>query len=328
MRCLKIALLTFVAAGSIYAQQQAGVPSTTRAGSGATSLVETGNLPAESIGRNDLIGITVYDSPELTRTVRVDSDGTIRLPMLKNHIRAAGLYPEELENAIKAALVNEEILVDPIVTVSVVEYRSRPINVSGAVRNPMTFQATGGVTLLDAISEAGGLTENAGSDILVVRQQPGAEGKPSNLIQRIPVSGLIDSMDPSLNLRLEGGDVVRVPGAGSFYVLGNVKGPGVFPITNGSESSVLKALALTHGLDQYSQHVGYIFRTEGGTGGKSEIPVQVKKILDRKSPDVPLMANDILYIPEASGRRATIGVLRGAAAVGLALFTTLLYLYH
>lgn len=122
---------------------------------GATTYSEGSNLPAEKIGRDDLIGITVYDAPELTRTVRVGTDGDIRLPMLRQHVHADGLSPADLENAITKALTDESILVDPIVTVSVVEYRSRPITVVGAVKTPLTFQATGTVTLLDAISRAG-----------------------------------------------------------------------------------------------------------------------------------------------------------------------------
>ena len=143
MKNLAIVLLTLVAAGVLHAQDQPSTTGTMRAGAGATSLNASANLPVERIGKNDLIGITVYDSPELTRTVRVDSDGTIRLPMLEKHIQAAGLYPEDLEKAISADLIDEQVLVDPIVTVSVVEYRSRPINVVGAVRNPVTFQDTG-----------------------------------------------------------------------------------------------------------------------------------------------------------------------------------------
>lgn len=325
MRNIAIALLSVLVACTASGQQQAA---SAHAGGGPTSLNESSNLPVERIGRNDLIGITVYDSPELTRTVRVDYGGEIRLPMLQQHIQAAGLYPEDLENAIKTALIEGQVLVDPVVTVSVVEYRSRPINVVGEVRNPVTFQATGVVTLLDALSQAGGLTENAGAEILVSRQQLTPDGKSTSLIQRIPVRGLFDTVDPSQNLRLQGGEVIRVPEAGRVYVLGNVKSPGAIVIKDGPESSVLKMLALSQGLNSYSAHRAYIYRAEGGSGGKSEIPIELKKIMDRKSPDVPLMANDILYIPEASGRKATMTALDRGLMIGVGLGATLLYLYH
>ncbi len=328
MKKIVIALLTIAFAGVAVAQQQPGASSASHAGAGATTLSDSSNLPAERIGPNDLVGITVYDSPELTRTVRVDSDGTIRLPMLKQHVQAAGLYPEELEKAITNALVNGQVLVDPVVTVSVVEYRSRPVNVVGAVRTPVTLQAVGNVTLLDAISQAGGLADNAGQDILISRQQPTADGKSTTLIQRIPVRGLLDAVDPSLNVSLHGGEVVRVPEAGQYYVVGNVKAPGAYPIKAGSEATIFTALALTQGLSPFAAHRAYIFRTEAGSGGKSQIPVELKKILDRKSPDVPLMANDVLYIPEATGRKTARNVFYVVGTAGMAIGMSLLYIYH
>src|SRR5580658_8744113 len=120
MRYSLLLLFALSFATFVSAQQQ---PTTNHVGAGASSLSEDSNLPVEKIGNNDLIGITVYDEPELTRTVRVGSDGEIRLPMLQRHIQAAGIYPAELEVAITNALVQENVLVEPIVTVSVMEYR-------------------------------------------------------------------------------------------------------------------------------------------------------------------------------------------------------------
>lgn len=325
MRCFTISILVIAVASSVSAQQQANP---NRAGTGATSFNEGSNLPVEKIGNNDLVGITVYDAPELTRTVRVGSDGTIRLPMLRQPIPAAGLYPTELETAITAALANGNVLVDPIVTVSVVEYRSRPISVSGAVKKPVTFQATGSVTLLDALAQADGLADNAGAEILVSKNSSAADGKSAMLIQRIPVKGLMGAEDPALNLHLEGGEDIRVPEAGKVFVLGRVKKAGAFFITDGSESSVMKALALSEGLDTFPSHSAYIYRVEGGSGSRNEIPVDLKKIMDRKSPDVPVLANDILYVPDASGVRASLKVLEMAVGAGAAIGGAAIYAYH
>jgi polysaccharide export outer membrane protein len=289
---------------------------------------EGSNLPQERIGRDDLVGVYVYDSPELTRTVRVSADGAIRLPMLKARIMAAGLYPPELETAIAAALAKEDLLVDPIVTVSVVEYRSRPISIVGAVKSPTTFQATGVVTLLDAISRAGGLAENAGPEILVSRPQADPDGHSINLVQRIPVKGLVNNADPALNLRLEGGEEIRVPEAGRIFVVGNVKMPGAYVIQNSAESSVLKALALCQGLQTYTAKTAYIYRTEGGSGGKNEIPIELKKILERQSPDVPLMANDILYIPENTRRHTTMTALDKTLLIATGLAAAAIIVLH
>ena len=126
------------------------------------------NLPAQTLGPNDLIGLSVYEAPELSRSIRVGADGYIRIPMLKQKLKADGLLPAELETVIAQALVKESILVDPHVTVTIAEYQSRPISVTGAVRMPVVFQAEGRpVTLLEAIAKAQGLREDAGAEILV-----------------------------------------------------------------------------------------------------------------------------------------------------------------
>lgn len=325
MRSMAFAILAFAAAVLVSAQQE---PAQLREGAGATTLSDVSNLPVAKIGDDDLIGVMVYDAPELTRTIRVSSEGDIWLPMVKQPIHAAGLYPEDLEKVIAGVLTDDHVLVDPIVTVSIVEYRSRPITVVGAVKAPVTFQAAGNVTLLDAISRAQGLTDNAGSEILVSREAMNEDGKSTTLVQRIPVSGLFDGVNPSLNLSLKGGEVIRIPEAGRIFVVGEVRKPGAFYITDGSESSVLKALALSEGLSEHPRPVAYIYRTEGGTGGRSEIPIELKKIMDRKAPDVALVANDILYIPDATGRRASLKVLETSVGIAAALGTTMLYIYH
>ena len=323
MNRILIALLTCVAAGSLLANAQSG---SAHAGSGGASLNESSNLPSGPIGKNDLVGISVYDSPEFTRTVRISADGELRLPMLQKAIPAAGMYPQELEKAIRQALIDEQVLIDPIVTVSIVEYRSRPISVVGAVRTPVTFQDSGVVTLLDALSQAGGLTENAGKEILVSDPQISSTGNAAPAVQHVPVRSLYDGVDPSLNMVLHGGEVIRVPEAGRVYVLGNVKKPGMFLLTDDYPGSVLKALALSDGLDHFSSDTAYIYRTDPGSTQKREIPIELKKIIHRKSPDVALSANDILYIPEASGRKAAATTLERATMIGVALAGTFVYL--
>ncbi len=322
MTRMAIAILAFAAAVAVSAQQEPAPP---HVGVGATSITDISNLPVARIGADDLIGVTVYDSPELTRTVRVSREGDISLPMVKEPIHAAGLYPEDLENAIAAALTKDHVLVDPVVTVSIVEYRSRPITVVGAVKMPVTFQAAGNVTLLDAISRAQGLTDNAGSEILVSRQTANADGKSTELVQRIPVRALLDGVNPTLNLSLQGGEVIRVPEAGRIFVVGNVKKPGAFYITDGSESSVLKALALSEGLDSFSSHMAYVYRNDDSGGDRKEIPIELKKIMDRKSPDVALMEGDILYIPNATGAKASLRAIEASLGVGSALGAAFIY---
>jgi polysaccharide export outer membrane protein len=256
----------------------------------------TANLPAQRLGVDDLLAISVYDGPEFTRTVRVETDGAIHLPLLKNGIAAAGIFPGQLESAIADALKTEQILVDPFVKVTVVEYHSRPIAVMGAVKKPVTFQSVGTVTLLDALARAEGLTETAGTEILLTR---------GDQVERIPVKRLMKDADPALNYVLHGGEEIRVPEAGRIFVFGNVHKPGAFPVRDTADETVLKVIALSEGLTPYSGKIAYIYRKDE-TGVKKEIPVELSKIMQRKSPDVALLVDDLLYIPDNKGRRATI----------------------
>ncbi len=279
------------------------------------------NLPLQKIGIDDLLGISVYDSPELTRTLRVAGDGTLNLPMLKRRISVAGMLPAQVESVIVKALAEEEILVAPVVTVSVIEYRSRPITVVGAVKKQIAFQASGTVNLLEAISRAEGLSEDAGPDILISRTEPDPNGKQVVVTRRIAVKALIDAADPELNLPLQGGEEIRVPSAGKFFVVGNVKKPGSFPIRDASETTILKALAISEGLMPFAAGIAYVYRHDDSKNAKIEIPVQLNKIMKRKSPDFPLMANDILYVPDRTGKRAALTSLEKALSIGVGLGT-------
>lgn len=279
------------------------------------SLEPGANLPAHRVGPNDLIAVMVYGAPEFTRTVRIGADGFIRLPLLKQRLEVDGLYPAALEAAIAQALRDEQILVDPFVTVTIAEYNSRPISIAGAVKMPLVFQAEGPTTLLEAVARAQGLREDAGGEILVSRSQPGEDGKPILLTRRIPVRGLIDDADPALNLELTGGEEIRVPEARKIYIVGNVKRPGAFPVQDGSGATVFQMLALAEGLAPFAGKKAFIYRRDG-SAGKNEISVALDKIMRRQAPDVPLVANDILYVPDRSGKRLGIAALEKVLLFG------------
>jgi polysaccharide export outer membrane protein len=259
------------------------------------------NLPARRIGPRDPIAILVYGLPELSRSVRVGTAGMIRLPLLKEPIQGEGMMPNDLENTVGKAMEEEGLLVAPVVTVTVAEYGGRPISVAGAVRDPLTFQASGPVTLLEAITRAGGLTAVAGSEILVSKTQTGPDGQPTSLIERVSVQALIDGTDAEANMVLSGGEEMRVPGASRVFVVGNVKRPGAFVVQDGDESSVLKMLALAEGLVPNAGRQAYIFRE--ASEGKNEIKIELSKIMDRNAPDATVLANDILYVPDNRTRR-------------------------
>ncbi len=305
---MRLLLSTIFFAVAAFAQQQQ------QQSNRAIAIPEQGaNLPAQAVGPNDLIAVSVYDAPELSRTIRIGTDGMIRLPMLKQLIKAEGLFPADLETAIAKALREEQILVDPFVTVTIAEYHSRPISVSGAVKMPLVFQAEGPISLLDAIARAQGLSENAGSEVLVSRSQPGPDGTSTTLTRRVAVRSLINDADPAVNIKLTGGEEIRVPEVSKIYVVGNIMKPGAYPVQNGSDTTVLQMLALSEGLSPFANKNAFIYRREGN-GSKNEIPVALDKILARKSPDVSLIANDIFYIPDNRGKR--IGVKAIEAIVG------------
>jgi len=260
------------------------------------------NLPSQRIGPSDLIAVSIYDAPELSRTIRVGADGYFALPMLKQRLMAKGLYPADLETAISGALRDEEILVNPVVTVTIAEYHSHPISVSGSVKVPLVFQAEGPTTLLEAIARAQGLNADAGREILISRPQPGPDGKSVMLTRRISVRSLFDDADPELNVTLTGGEEIRVPEIGKIYVMGNVKKSGAFPVQDGADTTVMQMLALAEGLSPFANKQAFIYRREAA-GSKNEIAVPLDKIMKRQAPDVPLTANDILYIPDNRGKR-------------------------
>jgi len=209
---------------------------------------------------------------------------------MKKPVPAAGLLPSELEPKLAEVLRDQNLLNDATVIVTVAEYNSRPITVTGSVHTPLTFQAIGRVRLMDAITRAGGIAPDAGPEVDVVA--------PDGLVRKIPLKPLLDSSPPDLNIDLTSGEEVRVPGAGRVYVLGNVKTTGAFPIQDETDSSALKFLTLAGGLNSGgAPKEAFILREDPATKVKHEITIPMKEIVDRKSPDVPLMAHDILYIP-------------------------------
>jgi len=304
----------FAAALTVFAQQQ---PSATA----VADVSPSSNLVQQKVGPDDLIGLQVYDAPEFSRTVRVSADGSIRLAGLPEPIRVQGLMPDDISVLVKEALVRAQLYVDPFVTTTVMEYHSRPISVSGAVRVPTMFQAIGDVFLSDAIARAGGvIPDQAGPEIIVTKPN-GDTGTQS--IQRIPIKALQSGTQPELNLKLVGGEKITVPDVGKFVVAGSVVKPGPYPVLDGNPNTVMTAIAQAGGTIQYYDHTVYIYRPDQ-TGARHEIPVDLGKIQQRKAPDVTLQASDILFVPDSSRRRITqntlnaiIGVSGAAAVAGI-----------
>jgi polysaccharide export outer membrane protein len=272
------------------------------------------NLLARPIRANDLLSINAYGAPELSRTARVGSDGLIRIPLLKERIAARDIMPAELEDRIAQALTDAQILVDPAITVTIAEYGGRPISIAGAVRRPLTFEVSAPITLLDALARAEGLSREAGSEILVTRPARPGSGNPQ-VAERVLVRELVDAASPLANLALEGGEEIRVPEGGRVYVVGNVRKPGAFRVDESNAMTLMQALALSEGLTPFSARDAFIYRP-GENGSKTEIEVALRKIMDRKAPDVALAPNDILYVPDNRRGRVTTNAIERALSFG------------
>jgi polysaccharide export outer membrane protein len=152
------------------------------------------------------------------------------------------------------------------------------------------------------------LTDDAGSEIIVSQ---------NDAVRHIAVKQLIDGADPAVNVRLTGNEEVRVPEAGKIFVLGNIRKPGGFRVRDPGDKTVLKLVALSEGLMPFSEKIAYIVRRQEG-GKPQEIPIELAKIMERKSPDVALEIGDILYIPDNKSRRNTMSIVDRLAGFGSA----------
>lgn len=266
------------------------------------------NLPLLPIGMADLIHLTVSDSPELSQSFRVDNHGNLNLPLLRAPMHAQGLLPDALGAQITVALRTQHLLVNPVVAVTVVEYRSRAVTISGAVKTPATIQELGDLHVLNALAQAGGLLPEAGTEVIVEQ--------PDGTSRRLPVRALFDGLHPALDILLTAGAQIRVPQGDQVYVVGNVRRPGAFPFRNMQDTTVLQLLALSGGLDAFARRTAYIYRTQPDSAQKKEIEVPLRRILDRKADDVRLVANDILYIPTNGKLKAGAGVLNHVTGIG------------
>jgi polysaccharide export outer membrane protein len=119
-----------------------------------------------------------------------------------------------------------------------------------------------------------------------------------------------------------------VPECERIFVVGNVKRPGAFPYRDMQDTTVLKILALSGGLDSFSRNLAYIYRAEPGSAQKQEIEVPLRRILDRKSEDVKLAANDILYVPTNGKLKASASVVNHLSGMGNAAVSAAIWSSH
>ena len=324
-------LLIFLLPGSVptaFAQQKLVTPEETNDRIRQLATVLPTKPGDYVIGSGDLLHIDVFDVPELSRDTRVGESGYISLPLIPVRVRAGGLTAFQLEEKLAELLQANGLVSHPQVTVFIKEQRSQPITVIGAVRRPMVYQAIRQTTLLQVLSEAGGIADDAGNTVIVNRAGPQAPSgntvgssdaghSPESLTITINLNELLESGDSKSNIILMGGDVVTVPRAGIVYVVGAVDKPGGFVLQAEREQmTALKVLALAGGFKGSAKpHDAVILRKNPDTGQRQEVAVDLSKVMQRKAEDVRMLPNDVLFVPDSAGKKA----LRrtGEAVLGL-----------
>ena len=246
------------------------------------------------IGPKDLLEISVFGLDDLNTTVRVSEEGKITLPLL-GEVKVQGLTKTEVEKEL-ARLLEKKYLQNPQVTVFIKEYQSKRVSVLGAVQNPGPYELLGRQTLLQIISEAGGMTEDAGETIIIIRQL--ADGSSKTL--RIPAEELIVKGDAKLNIVLQPGDIINIPvdKIVHVYVFGQVRNPGALAVKRSHIPTLLQAIAQAGGFGERASKGGVLIKRINKEGQEIQIKVNVKDIIKGKKKDIQLQENDVVFVPE------------------------------
>jgi polysaccharide export outer membrane protein len=276
------------------------------------------------LGPDDQLSIRIVQAPELIdKPVRIGLDGNIVLPFAGS-VRANGLTIEELRKEIVKRFA--DIVRDPEVSLSIEDYRSQPVSVLGAVTTPGVHQIRGRKTLIEALSLAGGLRQDSGNMVTIIRRidygRIGIRGETEDLetgfrTAHVDVGALMEGRNPEDNVPIQPDDVITVPRARMLYVLGEVPRAGGFVLSERDQMSVLEALSLAGGLTNLAAPKrARILRASAGESGRTEIQIDIRKIVEGKGRDQQLKAQDILYIPSSTARRVSVRALEAAIQVG------------
>jgi polysaccharide export outer membrane protein len=314
-------------------------PTTQAAGAVTRGLSSDQSGPSRSgeagsdfiLGDGDQITLRVVDMQELSdKLVRIDPDGGIDLPLV-GRMHAAGLTVEQFKRELAAKL--SKYISAPQISVNLTDSQSRSVSVIGEVNSPGVHQLPGPRTLIDVVSLAGGIKTDAGYRIILTRQTrsgplplPGAAKDATGGFNTATVSldDLLSGKAPALNILVLPNDVISVPKGDIVYIVGEVRRAGGFPLASHETISILQALSLAEGFgpNAATKNAKILRPVPGNDGKPREIPVDIKQIFAGKAPDVPLYANDILFIPnsvaQSGARRAAESVLQ--IAMGAAIY--------
>jgi len=287
-------------------------PATPKTQSAPVAPEESGITSDYVIGPEDIVQITVFEVPDLNETARVANDGTITMPLL-GRVEASGLTADALRDRLEKEL-GKNLLQHPQVSVFVTQFNARPVSVVGAVEKPGLYQITGPRSLVEMLSLAGGLarrsTAAVGKTVYVTRPGgfgdlkvvPGMRELAPNKVA-IDIRELLYTHANGLNIPIRPHDIIAVAKADVIYVAGGgVRKPGGFLLEDRDSITVIQALAMAEGmLPDAAKHHARIIRTKAD-GSHVEVPVDIEKIIKDKAPDLDLASNDILYVPNSSGK--------------------------
>jgi polysaccharide biosynthesis/export protein len=278
------------------------------------------------IGPEDLLEISVFEEEKLNKTLRVSSQGNISFPLL-GVLRVKGLTANELEKEIRDLLA-EKYLQNPNVSVFIKEYRSQRISVIGMLEKPGVFEITGQKTVLDMLALAGGLKEDAGQLLFLIRPphlEEGTTPDKKESIEQYPQTFVIDldelliKGDMTINIPMIHGDMINVPASGKIFVGGEVIRPGGYPL-KGKRLTLTQAIALAEGLKPEGNGAeGKIFRYTGKGNEKEILTVDLYAVQNGQAEDLFLKENDILFVPKSGVKNFLIGfrdTIKGLFGIG------------
>jgi polysaccharide biosynthesis transport protein len=265
------------------------------------------------IGVGDLLEINVYDAPELTQDVRVESTGNVHLALLGD-VKAVNLQPETFAHSVEADLQKRGLITAPHVTVAIKEFTTQGVTIEGEVVKPGLYPIYSARNIVDVLALAGGVTRDADPEITI--QRHGTDTREVVDLPQTNANRVISS-----DVRVYPGDTIVVPRAGLAYVLGNVVRPGGYIMHDNGKMTVLQAISEAQGVsrDASTKHVLLLRKTADGT---ETIPIQLKAMMRGQIKDVPLETGDIVFVP-SSGLKSfgtnTAGIF--ASMSGAALYT-------
>jgi polysaccharide biosynthesis/export protein len=275
------------------------------------------------VGPGDYLEIRVEDAPELLTRTRVNTKGTILMPYLQ-YVAVRGKTTEEITNYVTEKL-RGKYLKNPHVSVSITQVNSHSYVIQGAVRRPGPFQIEGRTSLMRLISYSGGLLDNHGSRAYVIREakkpikvdeastSTGQEPSAAEAAEIIKYEMLASNISALYKGRfdqdiiLEPGDVVNIPPTDVFFVAGEVVAPGEFPLKEGT--TIRQAIAMAQNWTPKAQPKNAVIFREDVNGERKEIPVDLAAVMNSKNPDLPLMANDIIIVPNSKLKSALLPIL-------------------